>query len=102
MNTAIRTVIKKEGPAKPVERLFPFVMRSRNLLVGRETLLVSKRGLHFVMITDDLSEKGRAEVLSEFAHYLVVQRYTAAELEEFFGLRGTLSREFLCAAPERR
>ncbi len=81
--------MKKEGPAKPVERLFPFVMRSRNLLVGRETLLGSKRRLHFVLITDDLSEKSRAEVLSDFAHYPVVQRYTAAELGEFFGLKGT-------------
>ena len=80
---------KQEGPAKPVERLFPFVMRSRNLLVGRETLLRSKRRLHFVLITDDLSEKSRAEVLSDFAHYPVVQRYRSAELEAFFGLKGT-------------
>ena len=64
-------------------------MRSRNLPVGRETLPGSRRRLHFVLITDDLSEKSRAEVLSGFAHYPVVQRHTAAELEEFFGLRGT-------------
>ena len=81
--------MKKESPAKPVERLFPFVMRSRNLLAGRETLLRSKRRLHFVLITDDLSEKSRAEVLSDFAHYPVVRRYTSAELERFFGLKGT-------------
>jgi hypothetical protein len=89
MNTAITSLMKKEAPAKPVERLFPFVMRSRNLLLGRQTLLRSKRKLHFVLITDDLSEKSRGEVLSDFAHYPVVQHYTSAELDQFFGLKRT-------------
>ena len=75
--------------AKPVERLFPFVLRSRNLMVGRETLGRSKSRLHFVLITLDISEQSRAEVLSEFAHYPVVQLYTSAELEQFFGVKGT-------------
>ena len=81
-------VMKKQSPAKPVERLFPFVMRSRNLLVGRETLRRNKSRLHFVLITRDLSEQSRAEVLSDFVHYPVVQLYTAAELEQFFGVKG--------------
>ena len=75
--------------AKPVERLFPFVLRARILLLGRETLLRSKSKLHFVLITDDLSEQSRKEILSEFAHYPIVQRYTSAELEQFFGLKET-------------
>jgi hypothetical protein len=75
--------------AKPVERLFPFVLRSRILMVGRETLGRSKSKLHFVLITLDISEQSRAEVLSEFAHYPVVQLYTSAELEQFFGVKGT-------------
>jgi ribosomal protein L7Ae-like RNA K-turn-binding protein len=75
--------------AKPVERLFPFVVRSRILLVGRDTLRRSKSKLHFVLITLDISEQSRAEVLSNFAHYPVVQYYTSAELEQFFGLKGT-------------
>jgi len=78
----------KPGPAKPVERLFPFVMRSRALLVGRDTLRRSKSRLHFVLITLDISEQSRAEVLSDFAHYPVVQLYTSAELEQFFGVKG--------------
>jgi hypothetical protein len=45
--------------------------------------------LHFVLITDDLSEQSRKEILSEFAHYPIVQRYTSAQLEQFFGLQGT-------------
>ena len=81
--------MKQQDPAKPVERLFPFVLRSRILLVGRETLRHSKSRLHFVLITRDLSEKSRAEVLSDFAHYPVVQHYTSEELGHFFGLKGT-------------
>ena len=80
--------MKEQGPAKPVERLFPFVMRSRSLLVGRDTLRRSKSRLHFVLITLDISEQSRAEVLSDFAHYPVVQLYTSAELEQFFGVKG--------------
>ena len=81
--------MEEPASAKSVERLFPFVLRSRNLLVGREALLRSKGRLHFVLITSDLSERRRAEVLSEFAHYPVVQHFTSEELEHFFGLRGT-------------
>ena len=81
--------MKKPVVAKPVERLFPFVVRSRILLVGRDTLRHSKSKLHFVLITLDISEQSRAEVLSNFAHYPVVQHYTSAELEQFFGLKGT-------------
>ena len=80
---------KDQEQATPVERLFPFVLRARILLVGRETLLRSKSKLHFVLITDDLSEQSRKEILSEFSYYPIVQRYTSAELEQFFGLQGT-------------
>jgi len=68
--------------------MFPFVLRSRILLTGRETLQRSKSKLHFVLVTHDLSERGRAEVLSDFAHYPVVQHYTSEELEKFFDIKG--------------
>ena len=80
--------MKAQAPAKPVERLFPFVIRSRNLLVGRETLGRSKSKLHFVLITLDISEQSRAEVLADFAHYPVVQLYTSAELEKYLRSEG--------------
>ena len=80
--------MKEPGPAKPVERLFPFVLRSRSLLIGREILGRSKSRLHFVLITLDISEQSRAEVLSDFAHYPIVQLYTSAELEHYFGVKG--------------
>ena len=75
-------------PAKPVERLFPFVLRTRILLVGRETLAHSKSRLHFVLITTDISENSREQILKEFTHYPIVQHYAEADLEKYFGVRG--------------
>lgn len=74
--------------SKPVERLFPFVLRTRTLLVGRDTLRRSKSKLHFVLITRGLSENSREEILKEFAHYPVVEHFTEADLEKFFGIKG--------------
>ena len=75
-------------PAKSVERLFPFVIKSRGLIIGREMLGRSKSRLHFVLITDDISETSRTEVLTDFKHYPVVQHYAAADLETFFNIKG--------------
>jgi hypothetical protein len=80
--------MKKQSPARPAERLFSFVLRSRIMMVGRDRLARSKSKLHFVLITNDLSETSRAEILSDFAHYPVVQHYIAEELEKFFGIKG--------------
>lgn len=71
-----------------VERMFPFVLRSRILLVGRETLARSKGHLHFVLLTTDLSEKSRERILQDFSYYPIVQRWTSADLEVFFGVKG--------------
>src|ERR1017187_10610820 len=75
-------------PTSSVERMFPFVIKSRILIIGRDTLKRSKSRLHFVLITLDISETSRAEVLKEFLHYPVVQRYAAVDLEKFFGIKG--------------
>jgi hypothetical protein len=56
------------------------------LLVGREVLRRSKSRLHFVLITTDLSEKSRQEILSHFSAYPIVQRYTTEDLARFFGV----------------
>ena len=80
--------MNKPDSTKPVERLFPFVLRARILLVGRDTLHHSKSKLHFVLITEDIAENIRAEVLADFTHYPVVQHFTAADLEKFFGTKG--------------
>jgi hypothetical protein len=75
-------------PGKSVERLFPFVLKSRALLVGRDTLRHSKSKLHFILVTTDLSDGSREGILKDFSHYPVVQKYTSQELEKFFGLKG--------------
>ena len=80
--------MKEADSARPVERLFPFVLRSRNLIAGRETLLRSKSKLHFILITTDISENSRTEILAEFVHYPVVQHYQTEDLEKHFGLKG--------------
>jgi len=73
---------------KPVERLYPFVLKARILLIGRDTLRRSKSKLHFVLITTDLSEGSRVEILKDFAHYPIVQKYNSAELDTHFGIKG--------------
>jgi len=76
------------SPGKGVERLFPFVLRSRILLVGREVLYRSKGRLHFVLVTTDLSDNSRREILNDFGqHYPVVQHFSSADLEKHFGIR---------------
>lgn len=72
---------------KAVERLFPFVIRAKKLLVGRETLIRSKSKLQFVLITEDISSGSREEVLRDFSSYPVLQKFTAGDLEKFFGIR---------------
>ena len=80
--------MKESGVKKPVERLFPFVLRSRIVIVGRENLSRSKGNLHFVLITRELSENSREDILRDFAHYPVVQNFTSADLEKHFGVKG--------------
>jgi len=82
-------VADRPGEGKSVERLFPFVLKSRALIVGRDNLVRSKGRLHFVLITTDISEKSREQILKDFAHYPVVQRYAEADLETYFHIRGT-------------
>jgi hypothetical protein len=80
--------MSEDQPLKSVERMFPFVLRSRILIAGREAIGRSKGKLHFVLITDDLSTNSREEILKTFSHYPVVQHYTSVELEGFFGIKG--------------
>ena len=75
-------------PTKTVERLFPFVLKSRSLIIGQDTLMRSKGKLHFVLITTDIADNSRADILANFTHYPVVQHFTSADLENFFNVRG--------------
>jgi hypothetical protein len=82
-------VANRRGEGKSVERLFTFVLKSRALIVGRDTLVRSKGRLHFVLVTTDISENSREQILKDFTHYPVVQHYTEADFERFFNLKGT-------------
>jgi len=42
-----------------------------------------------VLITNDLSESSREEILLDFKYYPVLQHYTSDDLEKFFRVKGT-------------
>jgi hypothetical protein len=75
-------------PAAP-EKLFPFVLRAKKFIVGRDTLLRCRSRLQFILITTDISENSREEILKNFASYPIIQKYTPTELEHFLGLHNT-------------
>jgi len=77
-----------ERTTRSVERLFPFVLRARAIMVGRESLRRTKSRLHFVLITTDISDASKEEILRDFAHYPVLQQYTSEDLERHFNVRG--------------
>jgi hypothetical protein len=78
---------KIAADAKSVERLFPFVVRARKLIIGREALARSRRRLHSILISTDISPASKEEILREFGDYPIIQKYTSAEIEQFFGAR---------------
>ncbi len=73
-------------PKQP-ERLFPFASRARILVVGRENLARLRKTLHFVLITNDISDNSRREIHSDYAGIPIVQRYSSEQLAGFFGFR---------------
>lgn len=80
--------MKDDAQTGSVERLFPFVLRSGILMVGRETLRRRKAKLHFVLMTTDISDASREEILKDFVHYPIVQHYTSDDLQQRFNIRG--------------
>ena len=56
--------------------------------LGRDNLGRSKGNLHFVLITSDLSEGSREDILRAFAHYPVIEHYTSEDLEKHFKVKG--------------
>lgn len=77
-----------EVPAPRVEQLFEIAVTSKLLLIGREALRRNKSHLHFVLIATDIIANHRAEVLTDFKHYPVVQHFTAADFERLFQIKG--------------
>ncbi|OVE81789.1 hypothetical protein BVY04_02475 [bacterium M21] len=75
--------------SKDVTRLFPFVLRARKLIVGRERLERSKRDLQLVIITEDISVNSKAEILKTFEHYPIVQHFTTDDIDAHFNVKNT-------------
>jgi hypothetical protein len=80
--------MKAAASPEAVEKMFPFVLIGKYLVVGREALRNNKGRLHFVLIATDIIEAHREEVLRDLRHYPIVQHYTAAQLEKFFQCKG--------------
>jgi hypothetical protein len=77
----------KPGENQDVERLFPFVLRARKLIVGRENLFRKKSRIHFVLITTDISDNSLEEITKGFSDYPIVQRYTSGDLDRIFAVK---------------
>ena len=77
-------------PVKPpVERLYPFALRARVVVVGEALLARLKKKLHFILISEDISEKRIVEICRQFSDLPVLQCYTAESIETFFGFKNT-------------
>ncbi len=71
-----------------LKKLAPFVVRSHAAVTGRQKLVQQQRKLAFVLMTMDVSENSRKEVLREL-FCPVYQALTMAEVEELFHLTNT-------------
>ena len=73
---------------KPVERLFPFAVRARVVVAGREALRSRRKKLQLLIITSDLSENSRQSIAKDFPTVKVVEALSTDEIERHFGFRG--------------
>lgn len=70
------------------EKLAPFMLRARAVEVGRDRLAQIKKKLAYVLITTDISDNSKQEILRMFS-CPVYQKFTSEEIETMFGFRGT-------------
>jgi hypothetical protein len=82
---------RRSEPAslKPVERLFPFVLRAGIVITGRDHLRRQRRRLQFLLISTDISENSRREILNDFPELPVLRRFSSAEIEQHFHFKNT-------------
>lgn len=70
------------------EKLAPFALRSRQVVVGRERLVQLRNRLAFVLMTTDMSERSRRELAAIFPCPQVCA-LTSADIERLFGFHNT-------------
>lgn len=83
------------APEHRVTRLFPFVLKTRALLVGRQALRANRGKLHFVLVSTDMDDSVRELVLKDFIHYPVVQHFHSDDFEKYFKVKGAKAIGFL-------
>ena len=72
-----------------VERLYPFALRARVVVVGEALLNKLRKKLHFILVTHDLSEKRLSEMLRSYKGTPILQIYETEHIEEHFGFKNT-------------
>jgi hypothetical protein len=70
------------------EKLAPFALRARQVVVGRERLIQTRNRLAFVLMTTDMSERSRQELTAIFP-CPQVSALTSADIERLFGYHNT-------------
>ena len=76
------------------EKLAPFAVRSRAVVTGRQNLLRKAKRLAFVLVTTDISENSRREILK--AHRCpVYQALVCEDVARLFAFRNTKVLGFL-------
>ena len=68
--------------------LAPFVMRARVVSIGREKLLQHRNQLAFLVVTEDISENSRREILRDFP-CPIYQALTVEQVETLFQFHNT-------------
>ena len=82
-----KTSHKPDTP--PVERLYPFALRARVVVVGEALLARLKKKLHFILISEDISEHRISEIRRQYSDLPVLQCYTVETIEAHFGFKNT-------------
>ena len=77
-----------QTPSALPERLFPFALRARLLVVGREALHHMRRKLAFVLVAETVRPESLAEIRADYADLPVVKRYTPEDFERWFSVPG--------------
>lgn len=79
---------KHDGWPAKLDTLLAFSKRSRNFILGRESIYRKRHQLHFVLVTQDLSENSRKEILYKFQHYPVVRFGNSDSICKALGIHG--------------
>ncbi len=74
--------------SEKLDKLAPFALRSRQVVVGRERLVQLRNRLAFVLMTTDMSERSRRELTPIFPCPQVCA-LTSADIVRLFGFHNT-------------